>query len=178
MMSAHDAAGIASDVARCADGAPSLDDRGVFLLSQLGHHAATRCGELLAPLDLQPAHYGVLMHLCPKDGLSQQQLADRIGVHRNIMVGLIDQLEARDLVRRDRDPHDRRVYRLHLTERAHTVIDKANTTLDGLEDEFFGDLDSTARAQFVALLSRTARRAELPVGIHPGLRQRRRHVPE
>lgn len=96
---------------------------------------------------------------------------------RNVMVGLIDQLEARGLARRDRDPRDRRVHRLQLTEQAHNVLVEANTALDRLEDELFGDLDSTARAQFVALLHHTATRAELPVSIHPGLRQRRgRHL--
>ena len=174
-MSARDAATASATAERSDDTPPrqSLDQRGVFLLSQLGYHVAARCGELLAPLGLQPAHYGVLTQLSSQEGLSQQQLADTMGVHRNVMVGLIDQLEVRGLVRRDRHPHDRRAHQLHLTDQAHTVLAEANTAVDGLEEEIFAGLKSAQRDQFVALLHHAIRRAKLPVGIHPGLRRRR-----
>jgi hypothetical protein len=37
--------------------------RGVFLLAALGAHAKVRFTELLAPLGLQPPHFGVLRRL-------------------------------------------------------------------------------------------------------------------
>jgi DNA-binding MarR family transcriptional regulator len=154
--------------------AAKLGQRGAFLLSQLGYHSATRCAELLAPLDLQPGHYGVLTHLTAAEGLSQQQLADLLGVHRNVMVGILDELEARKLVRRERDPKDRRAHRIHLTPRAHEVLRQANTTIDGLEEDMFACLTPSEHDQIVALLKRLADRAELPTGIHPGLRYRNR----
>ncbi|WP_396932493.1 MarR family winged helix-turn-helix transcriptional regulator [Mycolicibacterium sp.] len=178
-MSARDARASSAVIEGADGGVPSLDERGVFLLSQLGFHVATRCAELLAPLGLQPPHYGVLMRLATDEGLSQQQLADAMDVHRNVMVGLIDDLEAGDLVRRDRDPRDRRAHQLHLTERAQAVLADANTAVDGLEEEIFAGLDPTERDRFVALLHHATRRAQLPVGIHPGLRRRRRtNTPE
>src|ERR1700752_841001 len=94
------------------EAARPLSTRGAFLLSQLGVHVAGRGAELLEPMGLQPAHYGVLVHLTGQEGLSQQQLADAMGVHRNVMVGLIDELEERDLVRRERHPRDRRAHQL------------------------------------------------------------------
>ncbi|WP_293002189.1 MarR family transcriptional regulator [Mycobacterium sp.] len=173
-MSAHNATESPAAIGGTDDKASSLDERGVFLLSQLGFHVATRCGELLAPLGLQPPHYGVLMHLATNEGVSQQQLADAMGVHRNVMVGLIDDLEARDLVRRDRDPYDRRAHQLRLTDRAHAVLADANTAVDGLEEEIMAGLRPRERDRFIALLHHATRRAQLPVGIHPGLRRVRR----
>jgi DNA-binding MarR family transcriptional regulator len=95
-----------------------------------------------------------------------------MGVHRNVMVGLIDQLEDRGLVRRERHPSDRRAHRLQLTDRAHAVLVDANAAMDGLELEVFAELMAKERDQLVSLLHRVARQADLPVGIHPGLRRR------
>src|SRR2546423_359209 len=80
-----------------------LDSRGAFLLSQIGFHVSHRLTEQLARLDLDPAHFAVLTQLAVADGRSQQELADLLRVHRNAMVGLVDELEERGLV--IRQPH-------------------------------------------------------------------------
>jgi DNA-binding MarR family transcriptional regulator len=156
------------------EAAPVLSTRGAFLLSQLGFHVAVRCAEILAPVGLQPAHYGVLAQLTGHKGFSQQQLADTMGVHRNVMVGLIDELEQRDLVRRERHPRDRRAHQLQLTDRAHAVLAQANAAVDELEDEIFAGFDSREHSRLITLLQRVAKQADLPDSIHPDLRRRRR----
>ncbi|MGF6881202.1 hypothetical protein ABIA39_001082 [Nocardia sp. GAS34] len=40
-----------------------LDDRVMFLLSQIGYHVSRRFTTRLAPLGLDPAHFGILSHL-------------------------------------------------------------------------------------------------------------------
>ncbi|MDQ1609417.1 MAG: hypothetical protein QOE16_2149, partial [Microbacteriaceae bacterium] len=79
---------------------PALASRASFLLSQLGSDSAQRFTQRLAPLGIQPQHFGLLVHLAHSDGQSQQRLADTLGIHRNRMVGLIDDLEHRGLVER------------------------------------------------------------------------------
>jgi DNA-binding MarR family transcriptional regulator len=153
---------------------PGLSTRGAFLLSQLGFHVAVRCAEMLEPIGLEPAHYGVLVQLIGQEGLSQQQLADAMGVHRNVMVGLIDELEERDLVRRERHPRDRRAHQLQLTDRAHNVVAQANAAFDELEDEIFAGFDTREHSRLITLLQRVAKQAGLPDSIHPDLRRRRR----
>jgi DNA-binding MarR family transcriptional regulator len=153
---------------------PVLSTRGAFLLSQIGFHVAVRCAEILEPIGLQPAHYGVLVQLTGQEGFSQQQLADAMGVHRNVMVGLIDELEERDLVRRERHPRDRRAHQLQLTDRAHAVLAQANAAVDELEDEIFAGLGSREHSRLITLLQRIAKQADLPDSIHPDLRRRRR----
>jgi DNA-binding MarR family transcriptional regulator len=95
-------------------------------------------------------------------------------VHRNVMVGLIDELEERDLVRRERHPRDRRVHQLQLTDRAHAVLAQANAAVDELEDEIFAGFDSREHSRLITLLQRVAKQADLPDSIHPDLRRRRR----
>jgi DNA-binding MarR family transcriptional regulator len=156
-----------------ADPTP-LEDRGVFVLSQLGYHVAFRAGELLAPLGLQTTHYGVLMQLVAQEGSTQQQLADSLGVHRNVMVGLIDELEERALVLRQRDSRDRRAYHIYLTEHAHSVLTDADVAVDNLEQEIFDRFSVQERVRLLEMLKRAAEGAGLSSGIHPGLRRRKK----
>jgi DNA-binding MarR family transcriptional regulator len=149
-----------------------LDDRAVFLLSQLGHNVADRFAQALAPLGIKPAHFGILTHLRAADGRSQQQLADLLDIHRNPMVGLVDELEALGLVRRTRHPDDRRAHAVHLTEQARSVLDEGDRIADALEATILESLDADERRQLLATLRKVAAHAALPVGVHPGLRRR------
>ena len=152
--------------------ATPLHERPSFLLSQIGHHAAARFAERLAPLGLQNRHFGVLTHLAAREGQSQQQLADTIGVHRNVMVGYVDDLEARGLVHRRRHPADRRAHALHLTPAARDLLGQAQLLADEHDAEMLAGLDDTARATLVTLLQRIAGHAGLPADVHPTLRRK------
>ena len=48
---------------------------------------------------------------------SQRQLGDVLGIDRTTMVGVIDALEELGLIARERDPRDRRAWRVVVTER-------------------------------------------------------------
>src|ERR1700726_811035 len=86
-------------------------DGGVaFLLAQLGAHAAAAFAERIRPLALTPPQAGVLRLLAQFPGQSQRELADALQMHAPRLVALIDELEGRGLVARERDPHDRRNY--------------------------------------------------------------------
>ncbi|MFG1919147.1 MarR family winged helix-turn-helix transcriptional regulator [Micromonospora sp. NPDC048898] len=157
------------------DSAPGTDrplaGRANFLLSQLGFHIAQTFAARLAPLGIAPNHFGLLMHLERSEGNTQQQLADALGIHRKVMVGLLDDLEQRDLVERRRHPSDRRAHAIHLTEAARRLLPRARRVADQHEDEILTPLDTGERAQLVAVLQRLAAHTGNPAGVHPGLRQ-------
>ena len=165
-----------TDPARPAGSLP-LSERPTFLLSQVGHYAAARFAERLAPLGLQNRHFGLLSHLAAADGQTQQQLADTMGIHRNVMVGLVDDLEARGLVQRRRHPADRRAHALHLTPAARDLLGQAQHAADEHDAELLAGFDDSDRARLITLLQRVAGHARLPAGVHPSLRQRPRDVP-
>lgn len=148
-----------------------LLDRPGFLLSQLGFHSAALFTAQLAELGLHPRHFGMLIHLATAEGRTQQQLADSMGIHRNVMVGLVDELEQRGLVERRRHPDDRRAYALHLTPDARTLLPRAERIADRHDREVCAPLDTDETARLVALLSRLAEHAGLAAGVHPGLQQ-------
>ena len=65
-------------------------------------------------LDLHPAQAGALMQLATP--LPMSELASLLACDNSNVTGLIDRLEARDLVTRQPSPHDRRVKHLVLTD--------------------------------------------------------------
>lgn len=158
-----------TDTRNGSPGTP-LADRPGFLLSQLGHYAADRFAERLRPLGLRPRHFGLLTHLAATDGRSQQQLADTMGIHRNQMVGLIDDLEARGLVERRPHPDDRRAHALFLTPRARQLLLKAQRAADDHDADLLATLADHERSHLIELLQRIADHAGLPADVHPTLR--------
>ncbi|MGB8381002.1 MAG: MarR family transcriptional regulator [Dermatophilaceae bacterium] len=147
-----------------------LTARAGFLISQLGFCAGARFTERLAPLGLQPRHFGLLTHLAVGEGQTQQQLADKMGIHRNVMVGLADDLERRGLVHRDRHPDDRRAYALYLTDAARDVLTQAQRAADDHDTELLAALVEPDRARLIELLQRIAAHTGLTPGVHPDLR--------
>jgi DNA-binding MarR family transcriptional regulator len=60
-------------------------------------------------------------------GLSQRELAERLGLEKSTVSRLVTDLEADGLVTRDRDPANRRLYRLEITEAGRaTEVDHLN----------------------------------------------------
>lgn len=148
-----------------------LAGQAAFLLSQLGFRSASRFSERLATVGLEPRQYGMLVHLAEANGLTQQQLADSMGIHRNVMVGLVDELEAGGLVERRRHPLDRRAYALHLTERAQALLPEAQRLAVEHNAELLAPLSSKQRKELASLLELIADGAGLERGVHPGLQR-------
>jgi DNA-binding MarR family transcriptional regulator len=66
--------------------------------------------------DLHPSQFNVLNLLRDQpDGLTQTQLSRTLIMHRSNLTGLVDQLEARNLVKRHEAPGDRRSWHVVLT---------------------------------------------------------------
>ncbi|WP_158277412.1 MarR family transcriptional regulator [Opitutus sp. ER46] len=74
--------------------------------------------------DLSMAVLVVLFALDP-DPSTPADLAEHTGATRSAMTEVIDRLETRTLVLRQRDTRDRRMIYIHLTETGRTLADKA-----------------------------------------------------
>ncbi len=71
--------------------------------------------------DFSASYLGVLQCLWIKDGQKLSELAQQIGLEASSMTGLIDRMERAKLVKRQSDPADRRVWRIHLTEKGQGI---------------------------------------------------------
>lgn len=78
--------------------------------------------ERLEPYSLTPFHYLVLCCLWEEDGLSTSGIADRLKQLGATLTGVVDRMEQRNLVYRQRDESDRRVVRIWLTEEGKRLM--------------------------------------------------------
>ncbi|SRR6266567_2869122 len=142
-----------------------------FLLAQLGAHAASQFAERLAVLELTPADAGILRLLCAEPGLSQQELAAKLQIHPSRLVAILDSLEKRGFVERRANPHDRRLYSVHLTKNGGEVLEKIGKVAREHQDALLSALSQEERDALAALLLKIADRLGLVRGVHPGYRQ-------
>jgi DNA-binding MarR family transcriptional regulator len=151
-------------------GQPPKSGGTAFLLAQIGAYASAQFAKRLEPLGLTPAHAGIFRIIAASPGLSQQDLALKLGMYASRLVAVIDDLEKRGLIERRASNMDRRLYALHLTKSGREQLsaigaiarEHGRDLLEGLSDE--------ERSTLRALLERVAKKQGLTEGVHPGYR--------
>jgi DNA-binding MarR family transcriptional regulator len=79
----------------------------------------------MAPLQLTPAQFSVLLLLDKNPGRNQTEIANTLGILRPNFVAMLDGLESRDLLTRMRSPSDRRSHVLMLTDKGRATLARA-----------------------------------------------------
>ena len=149
------------------DGAPP---RSVgFTVSTTGFAIARRFREKLSPLGLEPRDFALLRTVQMTPGVSQQALADHMGVAPSRMVAYLDSLEGRGLLERRPNPGDRRARALFLTLDGDQVVERAFEVAVEHERELCRELAPGEREQLFALLARVGVTLGIPPGVHPGM---------
>lgn len=141
-----------------------------WLLAQLGAHAAEQFAATLAGHDLTPPLAGILRLLQAEPGVSQQQLAGRLGAAPSRIVGYIDDLESRGWLRRTRDTTDRRINVLTLTDAGEAAFSSLAEISREHDKRLTKALSHAEYATMRGLLGRLAADAGLTPGVHPGYR--------
>lgn len=135
---------------------PALARNTGYLISRIGALGQRRFAERMATLGLTPRMWGALNVLDQEGALSQHALGRCVGMDPSSMVSTIDELEAKDLVQRRRDPSDRRAYALHMTEQGRDVLKRGRRLAREAQEELLGHLSAEERDQLHALLLRVA----------------------
>jgi DNA-binding MarR family transcriptional regulator len=133
---------------------PSMRDRVPFLLysaSQISHSLAN---QMLAEMALSARQAGILTMVTELEPMTQKALADALRVDRTTMVTLLDDLEDKGYVARQRHPRDRRAYLVHPTNSGRTAKIAAVRILDEQQRRFLAPLTHAERRQLAALLKR------------------------
>lgn len=79
----------------------------------------------MAPLQLTPAQFSVLLLVDRNPGRNQTEIASTLGILRPNFVAMLDALESRDLCSRMRSDQDRRSHVLVLTDRGRATLARA-----------------------------------------------------
>jgi len=119
---------------------PELADRLAYLLKHAQLGLAELTAEALAPFGVSGRELAVLTVLAGQEPGSQQQAAQRLGVDRTTMVGLVDALEDKGLVRRRAHAEDRRRNVIELTEAGRDTLHRADEASRDAERRFLAPL--------------------------------------
>src|SRR5437879_13012249 len=112
----------------------------------------------VAPLQLTPAQFSVLMLLDKNPGRNQTEIANTLGILRPNFVAMLDGLESRDLCARIRSTNDRRSHILVLTDKGRAVLARAKKLVAAKhEARLNGSLGPANRATLLAMLAKIAR---------------------
>jgi len=125
-----------------------------LLLVHAGTTLAASAEAHLAPVDLDGRGYSILSIIESDDPGSQQEIARLLGKAPALVVSAIDELEARGLVERTRDPQDRRRSRVTLTAAGRRTLRRAHQLADEAVATLLPGLDADELDELRALLAR------------------------
>lgn len=101
----------------------------------LAHVAITQlCTEVMEPLQLTPKQFVAMEFISKNPCISQKNIAENIGTAPAVMVGILDDLSKRGLLKRKRSPHDRREYYVQLTPKGMSILEEIRRMAFEVED--------------------------------------------
>lgn len=121
------------DHAGGSDGRITVAQTLSVLIAQVGRAHRQLAGELLAEVGLYPGQEFLLFQLWQQDGLTQRELANRLGIEPPTVTKMLQRMEQTGLIRREPDPADARLSRVSLTDHGRAQraeIERIWTTLE------------------------------------------------
>lgn len=106
----------------------------------------------LSEFDLRTPLFSTLALIVENPGASQTAIANALAVERSAMVLLIDDLEKRGLVVREKSPFDRRSYALHATPKGTKTCRSMLKDVQTHEDGLLAGLSDDERTTLISLL--------------------------
>jgi MarR family 2-MHQ and catechol resistance regulon transcriptional repressor len=119
--------------------------------------AAASVDEAVHPFGLSASQFGVLETLATRGPVHQQELAESLGRSKAQMTAIIDALEARALVRRERHAVDRRFISVYLTEAGRVMLTDATPVRTDAIVQLMRELSGEQRTKLTRLCRRLLR---------------------
>lgn len=110
--------------------------------------------QLLVPYDLTGSQFKIMMVLykSPAGSVRQTDIEEKFAMTNPTVTGLVQKLEAKDLVKRIPHPEDKRSKVLVLTDRAMARKEELLAFADSLEQQMTANLSAPERQQLASLL--------------------------
>jgi MarR family transcriptional regulator, organic hydroperoxide resistance regulator len=120
----------------------------VFALSR-AHRACA--AQMLRGMGLHPGQEVLLMQLLDRDGQTQSELLDAVGLDHSTVSKSLRRMQEAGLLTREPAEHDRRLLRVHLTEKGRSMREPIDAMWSRLEQVSVAGLGEDAVRQFVAM---------------------------
>lgn len=125
-----------------------------FMLAKAFQRMHDALAQVTAPHALMPRHFGMLVLLSQRGPLRQTVLGELMRMDRTTVTHVVDELEAKALVVRERDPQDRRANAVGITALGLEWLVALKPVFAGQEAAFLAPLSTTEREQLRSLLMR------------------------
>jgi MarR family transcriptional regulator, organic hydroperoxide resistance regulator len=125
--------------------APHSTGYRIKLLSQLLYR---KFSDRLEPFGLTPFHWLVLCCLWQEDGLPTSGIGEKLQQVGGTLTGVLDRMEERGFVRREKDSVDRRICRIWLTDSGKDLEAVLPQIVADLHAETWAGVSAQAQAQF------------------------------
>src|SRR6202022_234201 len=126
------------------------------LLELIARRVRAEAESEIEAFNLRPRHVIALTLLQLLGPQSQSDLAEALRVDRTNLVGLLNDLEAEDLIERRRSPQDRRRHTVTLTPTGHRRLAEIEHALADAEQRVLAPLDPDQQNTLRALLEQVA----------------------
>jgi len=133
------------------------DQRLGFLMHDVSRLRRKVFDDVMKPVGITRSQWWVMAHLSRHDGMSQSDLADVLELGRAALGGLVDRLEATELVRRESTPADRRTKLVFLTDKGRSMIDTMRGQSDRMSEVILAGLDNDDRLRLTEMLTTVKR---------------------
>jgi DNA-binding MarR family transcriptional regulator len=120
-------------------------------LSRVGRRSVESCMDAEC---LRPRHLIALKVLGEHGPMTQHTVGLALSLDPSNVVGLLNELEERDLIVRRRDPADRRRHIVELSAAGSEQVAQSNEQLGTVEDDLFKSLSAEERSVLYGLLAR------------------------
>jgi DNA-binding MarR family transcriptional regulator len=108
---------------------------------------------VLEEFGLRATTFSALTLIVAAPDMTQSQLAAALSIERSGVVLIVDELEGRDLITRNKVPRDRRTYALRATLAGVQLRDKATAKVDAHEARMLAGLSAEEQADLTRMLA-------------------------
>lgn len=134
---------------------PSRLDHALIALRQILRATEISSRALAKQCGLTPSQLIIMELIAKAGGAAPSVLAKEISLSHATVTALIDKLEARNLLRRTPDKHDKRRIIVALTQEGATMLDTAPSILQQRFERGFEKLEEWEQSFLIAALERT-----------------------
>ena len=103
-----------------------------------------------------PRQFAVLLSVHQNPGISQTDLVRMTGIDRSTLTEILRRLGRRGLIRRERQPEDRRTNALHLTGAGESAMRAAIDAVERAQERILEPIPAAERAAAMRVLERLA----------------------
>lgn len=125
-----------------------------YLLKRAWTVLANAIDQELAPFGLTFPQFVILVRLKEGECSTAAELAREVCTDTGAMTRMLDRLECKGVIRRERSVQDRRVVNLEFTETGRTVVDKVPVAAVNVLNRYFNDFTAEELASLESLLKR------------------------